>query len=65
MSSHTKGSFITMTGAVLLLLTVIIRHTSENPATTPWTEWYLPIAGFILIAIGMYFSVKAGRETKV
>ena len=64
MSSHTKGSIFTITGAVLLMLTVVIRHTSTDAATVPWTETYLPIAGFFLIIIGMYFSAKARGESK-
>jgi hypothetical protein len=65
MTTQTKGSILTLTGATLLLLTVIIRHTTDNPGTKPWIDVYLPIAGFLVIAIGMYYSVKARREPKV
>ena len=62
MTDHTKGTTLTLVGALLLFATVVIRHSVDNPAAKTWADLYLPILGFISIAIGMYFSYR-GRQT--
>lgn len=64
MTSHAKASTFNLLGALLLLATVVIRHTSTNPTTLSWADRFMPPIAFVLIAIGIYFMVKAKKEAK-
>ncbi len=65
MTSRAKGSAFNFVGALVLASTVVIRHTSTNPAVLRWADTILPIIGFALLAVGFYFIIKSMKEKQV
>ena len=62
MTNHQKGSTANMIGALLLLLTIIIRHGTDNATAQRWANDILPAIAFVLIGIGIRYQMKARKE---
>lgn len=63
MTNHEKGSSLTVVGAILLLLTVVIRHTTGDPTALRWADDFLPVIGFVFLAVGIRFNIRARKDT--
>ena len=53
---------LTLTGAILLLLTVVIRHTSTNPTAQRWADDIIPAIAFLLLLFGIRYTMRARKE---
>jgi hypothetical protein len=64
MTKHEKASTCNVLAALILLATVIIRHTSTSPTALRWADDFMPPIAFILIAIGIYYMYQAKKVVR-
>ena len=62
MTTHQKGTTLTLTGAILLLLTIVIRHTSTDPTAQRLADDILPPIAFLVLLFGIRYSIRARKE---
>jgi hypothetical protein len=62
MTTHEKATTFTLVGATLLIITVILRHATDNLTAHRWADDYLPFLAFVLIANGIRYNLRARKE---
>ena len=62
MTTHQKGTTLILTGATLLALTVIIRHTTTDATAQRLANDIIPAIAFILLLFGIRFRIREGKE---
>ena len=62
MTTHQKGTTLTLTGAVLLALTVVIRHTSTDPTAQRLADDIIPAIAFLLLLFGIRYTIRSRKE---
>jgi hypothetical protein len=62
MTTHEKSSALTITGALLLLITIAIKHGTDNLTAQRWADDILPPIAFIVIGFGIRYSLRARKE---
>jgi hypothetical protein len=63
MKNQTKSSSSTAIGAAMLLLTVIIRHSTGDSTAHRWADYILPALAFVLIGLGIRYNYRARKES--
>ena len=62
MTTHQKGTALTLTGAILLGLTVVIRHTSTDPTAQRLADDIIPAIAFLLLLFGIRYTIRSRKE---
>jgi hypothetical protein len=63
MTNHQKSSTLSIIGALLLLLTIAMRHGTDNPTAQRWANDFIPPIAFIVIGIGIRYNIRARKES--